>query len=297
MRIPFDEKASGCTPLYVGGERSRLATMSGVALISDKQLVTNHLWNSKLYLVDFDLATNTHSIRDRITTTWRGQPCFTDLVAFDGVDNLVSSNCEKNSFSTYRVGDNLHHERDYPLPSGFCHGVKFFAPTVVCACCTTEGRHVCFVDLSTGKTLYRFSGDAWQPKDVCFFDDYIVLIYQNGRADIKRVPGYESKVELIHLDLVGQKHHVLHEVLIKNCNADQVTYTNGKLYISNQTSNKVHVLAIQNEKLVFEQELCGFNGRGFDFPHGVSVRDGVIAVTNYGDSSVYVDYLDRVLLP
>ena len=289
MKIDFHEPST-VTPLYVGGDRPRVATMSGVALIDAHRLVATHLAGMRMYLVRFDLESGTHEIVDTLPTTWHGKKQYTDLVSFDGRDRFATSNCEANGFSTYRLdGDHLRHERDYPiLGAGFCHGATFVPGTnLLAASCTSNGRNVYFVDLESGKTIYQFSGGAWQPKDACFIDERrMAVIYQNGRATPGRGRAYDSKIELIEFDCAWRWHALLHALpSLASCNADQVVYSDGKLYVSNQTQHKIAVLSMTDGRLALDSEIEIY---GFDFPHGVSVRDGLLAVSCYGDSTVRV---------
>ena len=70
-------------------------------------------------------------------------------------------------------------------------------------------------------------------------------------------------------------------MIIDKCHLDSITQENGKFFVTDQYGDRVLVFGLEGEKLKLLKTIDGFN-----FPHGIDIRDGLLAVTNYGSSQI-----------
>jgi len=275
--------------LYVG-TRKRLASCTGVAFVDESRLLATSLVGKRMYLIRYDLATGDCEVEHEIATTFAGAEVTTDLLDFDGRDSILTSNCELNSMSRYRLdGAEIRFVEDVPIrdeAAGFCHGAAF-SPSgeILCATCIGGGRNVFLISGASGEVLYRFAHDDWVPRDTCFVsDERLVVVYSRG------FPGAgpdelvrESKACLVGIDLSGGTHTFLGEALIPDCQAESCVHHEGRVFVTDQLSDSVVVCAIDGDAVTPTAELPGYN-----FPHGVDFLPelNLLAVTNYGDNSI-----------
>ena len=72
---------------------------------------------------------------------------------------------------------------------------------------------------------------------------------------------------------------VLQEKFFKDAHIDSIIYYENRLYFTDQYNNKV--IVCDPESLDILEEIGGY-----DFPHGIDVNFGILAVTNYGSNTV-----------
>jgi hypothetical protein len=283
----IDNRRSGW--LFVGS-RPRVSSATGVTLIDSERLIACSLRGQRMYLIRYDLARNAHAVASCVATTYQGRDVSTDLVDFNGEDLLVTSNCEHNSMSLYRLlGNQLYHVQDLPIPDSgadFCHGARFVpgAPDIVCATCIRGAKQVYFMSTRSTEIIYQFGHDQWRPHDVCFLDERrMVVIYQKGKPTRKATTLHEAKVTLVRFDLSKKVHDVLGEAFFRETHMDCCRAHAGRLYINNQMQDTVVVCRVVGDQISVEREIPGYS-----FPHGLDVLPSrnLLAVTNYGDNTI-----------
>lgn len=282
-------------PLFLGA-RSRLATATAVCLLDAQRLVVASLVARRLYLVDFDLDAGTWQVVHELPTTFQGEEVTVDLIDHDGHGAIVTSNCENDSISYYRLaGDRLEHVRDLPLDdpqARFCHGVRFVPPAgeLICATCIHGDRAVYFLSRATGELVYGFSHGDWVPRDACFASERRLIVpYSLSHPSSTPDDTFrEVEICLFDLDIAGGQHALLDSVLLPDAQADGCVYRDGRVYVTDQVGDSVIVLQVDGDRLAYSHELSGYN-----FPHGVDMLPdpGLLAVTNYGDNTVVVTRL------
>src|SRR5215468_10075443 len=113
-----------------------------------------------MYLVRYDLARGTHQIESCIPTQYGGEEVCVDLIDFDGMDLIVTSNCSHNSVSMYQLdGDQISHMQDIPIRDNgakYCHGARVVPgdADTICAACTLGNQNVYFISVSTTEVIY-----------------------------------------------------------------------------------------------------------------------------------------------
>jgi len=280
------------------GNNSRLATCTGVKIIDDNHLIATHFVGKKMYLFKYDLLTNHYEVIDTIDTTFKDDLITTDLLDYCPKTNrILTSNADRKSVSLYSVDllntvKKLIHIRDYEEENvGFCHGVKFYPydSDIFVATSHKPDNCVYFKSFTTSKVIMKISCKPYLPKDLCFPAANRIIFTVCERFPAKR-PGVFYKVEINHysFDLETGKHVLLDNAMIKPCHTDSCTYSHqlSRFYLTGGLDNTIIVYRLSNNKLEFDKVITGFN-----FPHGVDVRDDVLAVTNYGSNSVILKKL------
>jgi len=281
-----DINNSGRARLFIG-QRSRLASCTSIKLIDRERLVACNLVGQRMYLIRYDLDSGRHEIEDCISTRFGDKEVCTDLMDGDDRNRFATSNCEHSSVSIYRLENNrLEFDKNLPLPAkkpGFSHGVRFVPPDgeIICTTTTTNEMAVYFLRLVSGEIVYKFRDGEWRPKDVCFLNDSrMAVIYAHGTPSPREAAPYDSKVSLIALDLGAGRHEVISELVIDG-HVDCCRHLDENLYITNGSRDCVTILRLEDNSFTLDHEISGYN-----FPHGLDVLSGVLAVTNYGSNTI-----------
>lgn len=272
--------------LYVG-DRPRYATATSVRLLDARTIVCCSLLARKIYLIRFDLAFGNYTVVDSADTIYGGSSTETDLCDVDGRGRVVTSNCEGGNMSLYRVlGDKICHERDLStgLSGNFCHGARFCGPDVIVATELRDPRGVHFYDIQTMRKLLYVETPRF-PKDVCFLPGgRAVLVTTDGSPTSERRGAgacNASELQLVEYDLVRGTSAVVDRQPCAAHQLDSVASYEGRLYVIDSHGGRVLVLDGRTLRQVYQID-------GYDFPHGVDARHGVLAVACYGTNSVHV---------
>lgn len=293
IRLP-DINRTEYGPLFLG-ERQRLATCTAVKFIDDDRLLAASLVGLRIYLMRYEMATGHHEILDDVATRFDGKPAMIDLIDFDGGETVAASNFHHRSASLYRLaGDRLEFDRDLPIDDpdrGCCHGVKFVPPEnrILCLSTVMRNHSIYFIDVAENEIVYKFADGEWRPKDICFIDRDLLIVAATDASpahEARRPP--VTKFSLVELDLSAGRHRILDEMLVENCHADCCRHAGGKIYVADQMSDMVRILAVDRDGLRPAGEIGGYS-----FPHGLDIlpEAGLLAVANYGNNSLVLKEL------
>ena len=271
-------------PLYVG-DRARYATATAVRFLDPCTIVCCSLLAHKIYLIRFDLARGSHEVLGCSETTHAGSPVETDLCDADASGLIVTSNCDGGSMSLYRrIGDEVRHERDLAtgLAGNYCHGARFCGPDVVAATALRAPRGVHFFDLSTMRKLLYIE-TAGLAKDVCFLPgDRAAIVTTDGAPSAERSSDrHASEILLVELDIGRGKHRLLNRQSYDAGQLDSVAAYGDRLFAVDSPGGRVLVVDARTLRQVDQVD-------GYDFPHGVDVNHGLMAVACYGTNAVHV---------
>ncbi|MCK7593779.1 glycosyltransferase family 4 protein [Pseudomarimonas salicorniae] len=287
--LPHSNNSQFPDPFFVGG-RPRFARCSSVKFVGEDLLVATSLIGQRMYLARFDIATGRTRIEGCIVTRDSQGAVSTDLMDFDGVDRLVTSNCEHRSISLYRVTDRgIEFEKSIRLEdaqAGYCHGVKFVPgrTDLVAVACSTGGHCVFLLSIETGQTVFRHTEGEWKPKDVCFAAPGRMLVASMAEH-IDTRPGCvnRSRLSLLAFEPGSDAGQVLDSVEVEDCQMDGCLHLAGRVLVANQARDQILIFELEGERLKAAGELGGF-----EFPHAVDVDASgrLLAVASYGDNSV-----------
>jgi hypothetical protein len=270
--------------VYIGGRR-RPSSVTSVALMSDHEMVFCHFSTAQMYTATFDLQKNEQVITQRIHTTYHGQLTQTDLMTSRPDGLICVSNFFQHSFSLYQFDSGrVHHVRDYsPVVNDKVHGVKFFDEDTVVLTSRRQFGGLAFVSLSSGELKRFVPMPDISVQDVCVLgEDDFITVSTFGSPQSEPFQVYDSIIHRVRL--VNGKAQVEGTVRISKSHLDSVVLDNNRLFITDQHNDAVLVVCPDTFKLLDRIE-------GYDFPHGIDVNHGFLAVTNYGSSSVSIKKL------
>ena len=276
-----DLTGRGLRPVFLE-RRGRYATVTSVKLLDPETLACASFLEKKLYLVRFDAKRRTHRILDVIPTTYRGIPVETDLADSDPAgENVVLSNFHHGSLGQYRRdGDRLRFVRDLDFGlDGKVHGVKFLTRDLVAATVGSQPTGVRFFDLGLGKPTIHVDLPR-KTQDVTFLSEreMIVLAVHGAPRRREQVP-YGSDVCRVTVDLETGRSELGRLRTFEDTHFDASVLHDGRLFLTDQRNDCV--------KILDPDSLAGI-GRidGYDFPHGIDIKFGMLAVTNYGANTI-----------
>jgi hypothetical protein len=270
--------------LYVG-DRPRFATATSVRLLDAHTIVCGSLLAHKIYLIRFDLAFGSYTVVDSAPTVYNGLPTETDLCDVDGRGHVITSNCEGGNMGLYSVaGDKISHMRDLPtaLHGNYCHGARFCGQDVIVATALREPRGAHFYDVQTLRKLLYVRTERL-PKDICFLPGgHAVLITTDGAPLSDRSGACNvSELQRIEYDLVKGTSTIVDRQLCEARQLDAATLYEDRLYVVDSYGGRVLVVDARTLRQVDQID-------GYDFPHGVDARYGILAVSCYGTNSIHV---------
>lgn len=218
-------------------------------------------------------------------------------------------------------GGNLIHNR-------WCHSAKFVPakPTLVIATSVLPNHFAIGVfDTVTRTRIYKWSykdRHNWHPQDTePIGNHHILVLFTTSRVllaadyattkphatnpntkskcyrerELSRLPPFNTKLVLYEIDLANPTKHVqVAELTLPDSHPDAVVYRNGFAYINDQYNDAVHVIRVKLYVYVpggtgAEAQMSHYQSiGGYHMPHGVDVAYGLLAVTNYGDSTVKI---------
>lgn len=279
-------------------DKKRYSSMTGVVIIGEHRLIATSYIMCEMYLIEFDIEHKTWKILYRLptTSTVTKRVVNTDLIDYDPqTQMIIVSNYKDHSVSLYkyypeqntiRIQQTFRNHREGP-----CHGVCFTPYRDKIAFGTSsignKNAGMYLYDLKqktiTSSVQEQTGGAPWLCKDIVFMNDGLVAtLYCDGSPHPTTQYVYDSKVVIYEYtnDIFVKKK----EILIPNSHVDCIGYKNNKLYVTVQTYNKEgKVLSIEIENDVVENIMSNLS-----FPHGLDINDTMIAVTQYGNSSIYL---------
>ena len=285
MQIPLEDlRRPEWHGRYVG-DRKRYATASSVRFIDPYTLVCCSLLASKIYLIRFDLGSRRFEMLDRADTVYAGKLSQTDLCDIDGRGHVITSNCETAGMSLYSYSDDkicFVRDLDTQLKDNFCHGARFCGPNVVVATMHRSPRGAHFFDLSTMQKLMYIKTDHLA-KDICFLPDgRAVLITTMGSPTPGPQEHYASENVLVEFDLKSKIYRVLKKQTYPLGQFDSAVVHEDRLLVVDSRRGCVLVIDVHSLEQVDQID-------GYDFPHGIDINYGMMALTSYGTNSIYVE--------
>jgi hypothetical protein len=234
-------------------------------------------------MIRFDLAGKTYEVIDAADTTYAGSTVETDQCDIDGRGHVLTSNCETGSMGLYRiVDDKIRHMRDLAtgLSGNFCHGARFCGPGVVVATTLRDPMGAHFFDLQTMRKLLYVRTDH-PCRDLCFLPDgHAALVVSSATP---RGDAYEigtSEIVLVALDLGRRTYCLVGKQVCGDGQLDAIIAYGRRLFITDSYVGCVRVVDARTLRQIDQLD--------YDFPHGVDVNHGMMAVACYGTNSIHV---------
>jgi hypothetical protein len=275
-----DINNSGRGPLFIEN-RQRLASATSVKFIDRNMLVCCSYVGRKIYVVKFNDDLTSYEIMDSADTIFDGQTTETDLCDTDSHGTIATSNFYLGTATLYRCENNkISHVRDLPLGiDGFVHGIKFLNPEVLALSVTKGPTGLHFFDTKTCKPLLHIKTDL-VAKDLCFISNsQLAMLTTHGSPTKQAGEAYHADLHLIDFNVQEKTFEITLTVTHQNSHFDCIVLDNGQFYLTDQFHDLVRVVDSATLK---ETGVIG----GYDFPHGIDINYGMIAVTNYGSNCI-----------
>ena len=285
--VPFENLIKDKSWVYVG-DRARLSTITSVVFLSPNVFVCSHFNDCSMHLVHFDLNNQTYQVICSIDTTYAGQKCETDLLATDGSNNIIATNFNQNTCSLYKYAhDKIMHVRDLPYDAGNrVHGLRFMDELTVAVTCRLNHSGVHFFDINTCKQIALYKTPEASIQDLCLLPgDIFAMISGDGTPMLRPKQIYSSRLSLIRYDLKQKEFNRTTQRDFTTSHFDNIIHFNNILYITDQYNNRI--VRVNAQTLQNVGDLTGYN-----FPHGIDVKYGMIAVTNYGNNTITIELID-----
>lgn len=283
-------EAPEISPVFIG-DHVRHSNLTSAQFLSDDLLACGSFDGRRIDLVSIDRASGTLKRLHSAPGTYKGKRVQNDLLgASASGEFFATSNFHSGSSTLYsHDGQKIFHVRDFPVRiSGFVHGVRFYNDHVLAltACSGPMGVH--FFDIESGRPL-RGIKIARKCQDVVFLSETRMLVLAvTGHPQFESFPIYDSEIWVVDFDLKTGKHEIRGGRRYAKTHYDAGVIHEGTLFITDQYNNHVQMIDIDTLDRV------GVFA-GFDFPHGLDIRDGVMAVTNYGTATLTIDKLPTPL--
>ena len=266
--------------VYIG-DKYRESSATSVSFLSDKSLVCCVFIDCTMYSIEFDFEDKTYEIIKKIPTTFNGEVTQTDLMSSLEDGTLAVSNFFDHSASIYKhnKGGEIYHLHDVPYVMGDrVHGVKFYDENTLALTCRNDSGAIVFVDIESGKEVFHINMKGFSVQDICFIsDNHFVIISTLGSPKLNPFEMYDSVLH--EMKLVDKEIKIIKKTVFQKAHLDNIVKYDSKFYITDQFNNKVLVLDMNTLSLIDEIT-------GYDFPHGLDVKFGLIAVTNYGSNTI-----------
>jgi len=273
-------------PLHIASRGERFSTLTGVCWLDEHRFLVNH--RSGLRMALFDLR------EGRSPVLVVPLPHLTDDIAAhrtaDGVYEVAVSGCWEAACSRYRLelaektAITLLETRE-ARDRTFCHGVAYDARGTLCLSFHTG------VDprIEIGEATSRLPA-PWGARDLCCDPRsgryFAVAVSRNPQ---RRAYGKTGTSLWSMLPGAADWRQV---ATIDGVHADACQVHRGRIWLPDQKGDRVLGICLEGER-----PPVVLRGPCFDFPHGLGISaSGMLAVTNYGSSSIALVDLNRLAI-
>jgi hypothetical protein len=272
-------------PRQPGGSSPARCTLTAasVRLLDAHTIVCCSSLSCKIWQIRFDLGFCQYTLVDSEDTVCENAPVETALCDIDGRGHVIASNGEDGRMRLYGIDrGKIWHDRDLStvLLGNFCPTVRFCGPDVVVVAAAALGppRGLHFFDVMTMRSLLHVKTER-PPKDVCFLPGNRAVLIMVG--DSPASGRSDTEIQLIEYDLGQQTWDVIDQQSCAAIGPASVAFYEGRLYVADSQGGRILVLDARTLRQVDQLD-------GYDVPHGVDARYGILAVACHGSCSIHV---------
>lgn len=252
------------------------AMATSVRLLDAHTVVCCSRGARKICLIRFDLGFDQYAVVD--SEGLDSGSMESSLCDIDGCGHVITSNGVDGNIRLYNVTrDKIRHGRDLGavLPGNVWASLKFCGSDVIVVVACGQLRGIHFLDAPTMRTLLYVETER-PPLDVCFLPGHRAVVVMTGMA-----AGADAEILLIKYDLGQQTYVVIDRQPCAALKLASVAFYDGRLYVVDTRGGCVLVLDVRTLRQVDQLD-------GYDVPHGVDARYGILAVACYGTGSIHV---------
>lgn len=289
------------------GNKPRFSTMTSVVFINQNLMVCSSYYSKCIYLVNFDIDKKIYTILDSIPTNGP-----TDLIDYRQFPNqkdgsiqhqLIVSNFTDCSTSIYEIINDCtklsHINRLINKELGFHHGISFYQwdPNIIfigTSGTTNPNCGVYAIRITDGYPIFAIKEPGWLCKDVCFMDNNnMFVIYCNNAPSPIKQRQYSTKIVWYSLISIQENtYKKISETMLYRHHADSCKYHNKKIYITVEgvdTPGRVIIYSIMDDDTLGKKYIKEYGSiKGYQFPHGLDINYGLIAVSEYKCSDIII---------
>jgi len=277
--------------LHFIGDHARHSNLTSVQFLSDDLMACGSFNGCRIDLVSMNKESGTLKRLHSAPGTYARKRVQNDLLgASASGEFFATSNFHSGSSTLYsHDGQKIFRVRDFPLRlKGYVHGVRFYNDRVLAltACSGPMGVH--FFDVESGAHLLAIK-IARKCQDIIFLSPTRMLVLAvTGHPQFASFPIYDSEIWVVDFDLKTGKHEIRGGRRYNKTHYDAGAIHEGTLFITDQYNNRLQMIDLDTL-----EKVGSFSG--YDFPHGIDIRNGLLAVTNYGTSTLTIDKLPAPL--
>jgi hypothetical protein len=287
-------------PFRIFGNAGRYDTISDCEFIDDRQIVCVDRQMAKLYLIQFDLPTDSYTILDSQTVICEGQPQHFELISIrkhteSDIYTVYSISYQNTLFSCEIIDNKFCHFRTTVVnPREKYHGVlafdldKVYVTNMLYSSITEYDTKT-----KTQKSIVCSGGTRM--KDVAIIDkDYIIVISSDSGPVLgKRAPdGKVSPLNILYDShaLIYNRHtaKLMARHTFPNTQIDGCIYMAPYCFITCAKIDGTGYIwraKIDNSYQFTQMKHISCAG----FPHGLALRDHTFAYTSYDESALYIE--------
>lgn len=265
-------------PKVFCGQRERFSAATDVEFINDELLASIAFNSRTLYQISISPADNTYEIVSQQKV--KHAPDTMDYK--DGM--LVTSDFPYQNphgyASIYRRENNeLKFIKEIQIDNTKAHGATIIDDNnIIITSNSDHNRGLLFIDIRTNK-MNNFNNFNLYPKDTCIHDGKLFITCSGSLPLIdKKVKVLDSVLYIFDLATLEK----IDEMPFHG-QTDSLDFDGEDGFITLQSHDTLLHFKFINNKLNFVRFIDGFY-----FPHGVSIHNNKVAVTNYGDNSIHV---------
>jgi len=288
-------------PFYVN-HRGRFAGCTSVRFVDDHLIATASLLGRRLHLIRLSPD---RSAATMVSTTpiphWE-----VDLLNLDGTGRLLTSDCNSQSVSLWRVTSDAIVELERTIPMGgaepgYVHGTSFIAgePSLIAAAITTGTPRVSITSLDGSPAPHDIERLGWRPKAVGSFPGHLVIAYARNNVNQFAGQWHDSCIELVRL-LDDRSHRVLGTVDLPAASADSIAITplrrgRYRILAADQAHDSIARIDVRITRSGAARMRRRSDVIGASFPHDAALSpDGrLMAIAEYGTDSIRLRPMSR----
>lgn len=301
MKIQFESSPDHYSfPYRIIGSAGRYDTITDCAFLDDTHIVCADRQMAKLYIIRFDLTTQTHTILDSKECIVNGRPQHFELISIK--DNIVYGVIFEGTLFMCKIQDNAfcNFESVSIDPKATYHGLSTTDHTSVYVTNTQLPTITEFnIPTRTKRSSYTIP-QGKRIKDIAVIDkDHLLVLSSDGapsnaKHPTKDVPlsrhckSYNSHVLIYNKATLK----TIKSYALINTHVDSCVYLHAHCFVTCTPST--------GESYIFHAKLDSqynftdpTNIPCAPFPHGISIYNDILAYSSYGESAIYIHTIDK----
>lgn len=278
-QIKWDEpNRENAPPLHIANRGTRYPTLTGVAWLSEFEYVVAHRCGLRLAVFDIRLGKEVVCIA---LTPHRADDVAAKKVGLNKWEIAISG-CYEAVYTTYslELGSIKRFRLCQTIWSKsftFSHGVRYDPFGNLCISLHTgEDPRI-----EIAEKVWHLPS-PWGVRNVCFDsinqDYYAVAVSQNPQ--LEQYGDIATSIWILdkNKDFWSQKW------VLRDVHSDDCDIFDERIWLSDQKGDRMVGICLADKR-----QPASITGDCFDFPHGIAIsKSGMLAVTNYGNSSVVI---------